>query len=72
MTTPEERTRAVIQTRDFLEMLSNPGNALSPVEVMVEATRLLRHFPLNVDLDFSASVLPTVWSPPIRRREKSR
>ncbi|SFQ27356.1 hypothetical protein SAMN05216229_11544 [Geopseudomonas sagittaria] len=43
MTMPSERTRAIIQTREFLVDLSR-DQAL-PEAVRTEARRLLRHYP---------------------------
>lgn len=43
MTMPSERTRAIIQTREFLVELSR-DNSL-PEAVRTEAHRLLRHYP---------------------------
>lgn len=48
MTMPNERTRAVIQTRDFLLELSR-DDAL-PDRVRRDATFLLRHFPSKEDV----------------------
>ncbi|MCY1310361.1 hypothetical protein D9M70_605420 [compost metagenome] len=45
MTTPAERTRAVVQTREFLERLER-DLSLSE-DVRATATTLLRHFPLR-------------------------
>lgn len=43
MTLPDERTRAVLQTREFLIYLTN--DATLPNGVRQTARRLLRHFP---------------------------
>ena len=48
MTMPDERTRAVIQTRDFLIELSK--NAALPERVRNDAKFLLRHFPSKDDM----------------------
>lgn len=48
MTMPIERTRAVIQTREFLELLSQDQKL--PESVRSEAFRLLRHFPKKTEL----------------------
>lgn len=54
MTLPNERTRAVIYTREFLTRLASArgANAIKrvPAEVRAEARRLLKHFPSPVDL----------------------
>ncbi|MCY1462857.1 hypothetical protein D9M71_806720 [compost metagenome] len=43
MTMPSERTRAIIQTREFLVDLSRDKTL--PETVRTEARRLLRHYP---------------------------
>ncbi len=43
MTMPSERTRAIIQTREFLVDLSRDQTL--PEAVRTEARRLLRHYP---------------------------
>ncbi|WP_342029103.1 BPSL0761 family protein [Paraburkholderia caballeronis] len=65
MTIPTERTKAVLDTRDFLKILSNAEEVTIPGLVQSVATSLLRHYPLVVDLDISASVLPSIWASPL-------
>lgn len=48
MTMPHERTRAVIQTRDFLVELSRDDSL--PERVRRDARFLLRHFPAEQDV----------------------
>lgn len=54
MTLPNERTRAVIYTREFLVRLASAygENAIKrvPADVRAEARRLLKHYPSPVDL----------------------
>jgi len=54
VTLPYERTRAVINAREFLFRLSTPyienGIKRVPTAVRDEARRLLRHYPNVVDL----------------------
>jgi hypothetical protein len=53
MTLPYERTRSVMNTRDFLLRLASPyGGGLKriPKDVRDEARRLLRHYPHSFDL----------------------
>ena len=64
MTTPDERTKAVIGTRDFLQTLAAAEEVSIPGLVQSVAVCLLRHYPLKVDLAISASALPSIWSPP--------
>lgn len=49
MTMPYERTRAVLQTRDFLIKLSRDTSISE--KIRHDAKFLLRHFPLKSDLE---------------------
>ena len=52
MTLPDERYRAVIQAKQFLERLSFSSEIKRvPLAVRQEARRLLRHYPSDFDLD---------------------
>ncbi len=62
MTTPYERTKAVIDTRALLQMLAAANHSDCHCNVQSVAQRLLRHYPLDVDLAVSAAALPGVWS----------
>ncbi|CAG9269528.1 BPSL0761 family protein [Paraburkholderia caribensis] len=62
MTTPQERTRAVLGARDLLETLAHGRGAYCTDLVRTLAFSLLRHYPLDVDIDVSALAVPTLWS----------
>lgn len=64
MTTAYERTNAVVETREFLRTLASSGNAAPAGNVQPMAERLLRHYPLDVDLAVSAAALPGLWAEP--------
>ncbi|WP_341772424.1 BPSL0761 family protein [Burkholderia ambifaria] len=64
MTTPSERTKAVIETRKFLKLLASSDHVANRSEIEAFAVRLLRHYPLDIDLDVSATALPGVWAAP--------
>ncbi|WP_175701381.1 BPSL0761 family protein [Burkholderia ambifaria] len=66
MTTPYERTKAVIETREFLKLLASCDDVGGRSEIQAFAVRLLRHYPLDIDLDVSAAALPAVWVAPER------
>jgi hypothetical protein len=52
MTLPNERFRAIAKTRQFLGALVDPKRTPGvPGEVRAEARRLLKHYPMQVDLD---------------------
>ncbi|WP_353655656.1 BPSL0761 family protein [Variovorax gracilis] len=65
MTIPSERTRAVVETRRFLEKIA-AGRMVreSPERLQDYARALLRHYPNGSDLLLTSSVLPAWWSPP--------
>ncbi|WP_415769054.1 BPSL0761 family protein [Pseudomonas sp. LB3P38] len=54
MTMPHERTRSIIQTRDFLVDLS--GDQALPESVRNEARRLLRHYPTSDEVLLAGKV----------------
>lgn len=66
MTTACERTKAVIETREFLQMLASSDDVNSRSHVRLAAVRLLRHYPLAIDLEVSAAALPDIWAAPGR------
>ncbi|RQV10023.1 hypothetical protein DF047_10570 [Burkholderia cenocepacia] len=66
MTTAHERTKSVIETREFLRLLASSNDMVSRGHVRSDAARLLRHYPLDIDLEVSAAALPGVWAVPER------
>lgn len=54
MTMPNERTRALIQTRDFLVELSQ--DAALPESTRSQAFRLLRHYPRSREILLAGQV----------------
>lgn len=65
MTMPEERTRAVLDAREFLERLAR-GELVgeSPQALMTWSKALLRHYPENTHLRLASLALPAYWSSP--------
>ncbi|WP_319000458.1 BPSL0761 family protein [Burkholderia vietnamiensis] len=63
MTTAYERTKAVIETRELLQLLASAPSTAPPSAIRQAALQLLRHYPLDVDLEISAAALPGVWAP---------
>jgi hypothetical protein len=64
MTTPEERTKAVREARQFLETLRGAEDEILWDLVRTIAGQLLRHYPVDSDLTGSAHALPDVWGAP--------
>ena len=61
MTLPDERYRAIRQTRQFLmDLLDRTTYTRVPREVRAEASRLLKHYPGDYDLDRLAEKSPNV------------
>lgn len=62
MTLPNERTRAIVNTRNFLYDLADPKKTPRvPKAVRQEALRVLKHYPWNLHLDITAAVMPDIW-----------
>ena len=64
MTIPDERTKAVVETRNLLRILATADEVNIPGLVQTVAVGLLRHYPLDADLAVSASALPGIWATP--------
>jgi hypothetical protein len=64
MTTPYERTKSVLGTREFLRDLVVASDDLDVERFRGRAQTLLRHFPERVDLQISARFAPSVWADP--------
>lgn len=71
MTTPHERTKAVTDTRELLQMLASADEITINGLVQTVALGLLRHYPLDIDLAGSAAALPGIWAAPEHRRSGS-
>ena len=64
MTLPYERTRAVLNTQEFLYSLLDPKDTPKvPKDVRQWARRCLKHYPNVSDMVRSAEQLPFVWGP---------
>lgn len=65
MTTPAERTRAVVDTLEMLKDLAcstrTPG---IPEAIRERARRLLRHYPYASDMELAAMALPQWFGVP--------
>jgi hypothetical protein len=62
MTLPDERYRAVVQTRRFLLDLCNPEHTPRVPKLIREAARsMLRHYPSDWDLQRAARACPEVF-----------
>ncbi len=66
MTTPTERTRALLQTRDLLQALATTQKAGVPASLRADAEHLLRHYPSALDILTLADACPSVLVRPSR------
>ena len=65
MTMPYERTRAVLQTREFLKLLLDSGaTPVLPKDIRDEALRLLRHYPVPSDMAMANLACPSWFGLP--------
>ena len=68
MTMPHERTRAVLQTKDFLRwVLSADATSETLMQAKSEARALLRHFPSTSDMEIAHHACP-MWFGAARER----
>lgn len=69
MTVPSERTRAIIETRHFLEELVNKRLTPDvPEAIRNQARALLRHYPFGGEIHLAHRVLPE-WFGPVQTRK---
>ena len=65
MTMPDERTRAVVDAREFLARLARAELVgESPQALVTWAKALLRHYPEDTHLRLVSKALPAYWSSP--------
>ena len=65
MTTPEERTRAVLKTREFLIALANSARTSDVPEIVRQrAETLLRYYPEVADMEIAHRAGPHWFGPP--------
>ncbi len=64
MTTPRERTRALLQTKEFLgELVDSDKTPGIPDGIRRQAKFLLRHYPGIVHLELASKALPEQYGP---------
>jgi hypothetical protein len=64
VTIPLERTRALIETKQFLEQLLVPEDSPGvPDWAREQARKLLRHYPTYSNIEFAHRVLPHLYGP---------
>lgn len=64
MTTPHERSLAVVRTRQFLRELSDPNlTPRVPLRVRQRALSLLKHLPDTAALSRAVDACPDVFGP---------
>lgn len=61
MTLPDERYRAVVQTRRFLLDLCNPQHTRVPKIIRQHARAMLRHYPDDWNMEEAAKAAPDIF-----------
>ncbi|WP_408207756.1 BPSL0761 family protein [Paraburkholderia dilworthii] len=60
MSAAHERTKAVVETHRLLQALASGDDRVNHRDARELAKQLLRHYPLDVDLEISAAALPGI------------
>lgn len=69
MTMPFERTRAVMQTKEFLQWVqSAEATSENFMKAKREARTLLRHYPSSIDLHLAHLACPQWFGPTLERK----
>lgn len=69
MTTPYERTRAILQTKEFLQDLLSPRACPRvPHAVREEARRLLRHYPGAWEVELAHEAAPHLYGSALEKK----
>ncbi|MDO8450334.1 MAG: BPSL0761 family protein [Rhodoferax sp.] len=64
MTTPYERTRTLIECKQFLSQLADPARApWDSAELQRIASWLLRHYPTLLNIESAHEALPDLYGP---------
>lgn len=69
MTTPDERTQAIVDAPTFLRTLAAADQVTIPALVLTAAGALRRHYHGDGDLELSASGLPAIRARPHTRQK---
>lgn len=63
MTTPYERTRAILETKSLLlKLVDTKRQPRMPKSVREHAEYLLRHYPAHVDIEAAHKALPELYA----------
>jgi len=71
MTTPNERTFALLKGQQLLIELSERAVDSKSGTLALRAAGILRHFPEMCDIEISARALPLIWGEPARCLDES-
>ncbi|VWC77735.1 hypothetical protein BLA39750_00995 [Burkholderia lata] len=72
MTTPSERTAAVLRARAFLGELRSASLGKVPREIASAAENLLRHYPSLADIELTCAMYPACWEMPVSSAKSGR
>jgi hypothetical protein len=63
MTTPFERTKALVLAKELLRHLASLGEDVVPLSIATEAEALLRHYPTLADIETAHKAHPEIFGP---------
>jgi hypothetical protein len=63
MTSPFERTRALVLTKELLQRLASLGDSAVPLSISAEAEALLKHYPTLLEIDAAHKASPDIFGP---------
>lgn len=63
MTTPFQRTKALVLTKELLQRLASLGDNAVPLSISAEAEALLKHYPTLLEIDAAHRASPEIFGP---------
>lgn len=73
MTIPEERMRALLNTRDFLEDLMDASKTPRvPAYIRKQARSCLKHFPYDFHLEMIPKAIPDLFGSELTRTKRKK
>ena len=63
MTTPFQRTKALVLTKELLQRLASRGDDAVPASISTEAEALLKHYPTLLEIDAAHKANPELFGP---------
>jgi hypothetical protein len=63
MTTPFQRTKALVLTKELLQRLASLGDNAVQLSISTEAEALLKHYPTLADIEAAHKERPDIYGP---------